>query len=119
MTNRVYQHPKQSKKDLRDVSQYQIRPSLRMTSAENDDREIRIALIGPNARVIFVQTSTQLIHSTCSTDFILLTKFLSWKSQRLYTPSRIMISIVTAMTSHNDTLHAYIEVVARTVAPQG
>ena len=27
-----------------------------------------------------------------------------------------MISIVAAMTSHNDTIHAYIEVVARTVA---
>ena len=27
-----------------------------------------------------------------------------------------MINIVAAVTSHNDTIHAYIEVVARTVA---
>ena len=27
-----------------------------------------------------------------------------------------MNSVVAAMTSHNDTIHAYIEVVARTVA---
>ena len=34
--------------------------------------EIRTAVVGPNTRVIFVQTSTQLIQSTRSTDFILL-----------------------------------------------
>ena len=61
-----------------------------MTSAENDDREIRIALIGPNARVIFVQKSIQLIQSTCSTDF--MSQYLDPNSTAIHWRRRLFIA---------------------------